>query len=98
MGLEPTKIGFAGQRLDHFGIDTSEKSVPVSAHYSMPRTMHCEPLAAAKRFSARPKRTQERWPFTSLPGIDAMAPCANRTFAAFTCASHLGKAAVISTA
>jgi hypothetical protein len=23
VGLEPTKIGFAGQRLDHFGIATS---------------------------------------------------------------------------
>jgi hypothetical protein len=28
VGLEPTKIGFAGQRLDHFGIAASEKSVP----------------------------------------------------------------------
>jgi hypothetical protein len=27
VGLEPTKIGFAGQRLDHFGIATPEKSV-----------------------------------------------------------------------
>jgi hypothetical protein len=25
VGLEPTKIGFAGQRLDHFGIATPEK-------------------------------------------------------------------------
>jgi hypothetical protein len=25
-GLEPTKIGFAGQRLDHFGIATKMKS------------------------------------------------------------------------
>jgi hypothetical protein len=30
VGLEPTKTGFAGQRLDHFGIATPEKSVPVS--------------------------------------------------------------------
>ena len=29
VGLEPTKIGFAGQRLDHFGIATPGKSVPV---------------------------------------------------------------------
>jgi hypothetical protein len=28
VGLEPTKIGFAGRRLDHFGIATPEKSVP----------------------------------------------------------------------
>jgi hypothetical protein len=59
-----------------------------AAHYSMPRTMHCEPLAAAKRSSTRAKKTKERSPFTRLPGIDAMAPCANRTFAAFTSASH----------
>jgi hypothetical protein len=25
VGLEPTKIGFAGRRLDHFGIATSGK-------------------------------------------------------------------------
>ena len=37
MGLEPTKIGFAGQRLDHFGIATSEKSVPVSIPKTVPK-------------------------------------------------------------
>jgi hypothetical protein len=28
VGLEPTKIGFAGQRLDRFGITTSENPYP----------------------------------------------------------------------
>jgi hypothetical protein len=27
VGLEPTKIGFAGQRLDHFGIATSGETL-----------------------------------------------------------------------
>jgi hypothetical protein len=40
VGLEPTKTGFAGQRLDHFGIATSEKSVPKS----IPRTVPKLPL------------------------------------------------------
>jgi hypothetical protein len=26
VGLEPTKIGFAGRRLDHFGIATTDSS------------------------------------------------------------------------
>ena len=37
VGLEPTKIGFAGQRLDHFGIATPEKSVPVSIPKTVPK-------------------------------------------------------------
>ena len=37
VGLEPTKIGFAGQRLDHFGIATSEKSVPKSIPRTVPK-------------------------------------------------------------
>jgi hypothetical protein len=36
VGLEPTKTGFAGQRLDHFGIATPEKSVPVSIPKTTP--------------------------------------------------------------
>jgi hypothetical protein len=28
VGLEPTKTGFAGQRLDHFGIATPENLYP----------------------------------------------------------------------
>ena len=34
------------------------------------------------------KKTKERSLFTRPQGIDVMAPCANRIFAAFTCASH----------
>jgi hypothetical protein len=37
VGLEPTKIGFAGQRLDHFGIATPEKSVPESIPKTVPK-------------------------------------------------------------
>jgi hypothetical protein len=40
------------------------------------------------RVPTRAKKTKEHSPFKRLPGIDAMAPCANRIFAAFTCVSH----------
>jgi hypothetical protein len=59
-----------------------------AAHCSMLRMKRCEPQAAAKRFSTRTKITKERSPYTRPPGIDATAPCVNRTFAVYTCASH----------
>jgi hypothetical protein len=37
VGLEPTKIGFAGQRLDHFGIAASEKLYPESTPKTVPK-------------------------------------------------------------
>jgi hypothetical protein len=57
-------------------------------HCSMLRMKRCEAQAAAKRFSTRTKKTKERSLYTRPPGIGATAPCVNRTFAVFTCASH----------
>jgi hypothetical protein len=36
VGLEPTKTGFAGQRLDHFGIATLENLYPNSIPKTVP--------------------------------------------------------------
>ncbi len=63
-------------------------TLAVAAHCSMPRMRRCEPQAAAKPFSTRTKKTKERSQFTRPLGIDATAPCVNRTFAVYTCASH----------
>ena len=41
VGLEPTKTGFAGQRLDHFGIATLENLHP----NSIPKTVPSLPLS-----------------------------------------------------
>ena len=37
VGLEPTKTGFAGQRLDHFGIATWENLYPNSIPKTVPK-------------------------------------------------------------
>jgi hypothetical protein len=37
VGLEPTKTGFAGQRLDHFGIATLEILYPESIPKTVPK-------------------------------------------------------------
>ena len=62
MGLEPTKIGFAGRRLDHFGIATFEIKVlagldkPASA-YTQHCTQNASQTAVATLSVPRPVRT-----------------------------------------
>ena len=46
VGLEPTKTGFAGQRLDHFGIATLEILYPKS----IPKYPNCPRIAYLRRF------------------------------------------------
>jgi hypothetical protein len=49
VGLEPTKIGFAGQRLDRFGITTSEDPYPnlyPSYTQNCTQTAHVRPIYA----------------------------------------------------
>ena len=45
MGLEPTKTGFAGQRLEHFGIITS---VPIKVFVGCPKISGLYPNAVQK--------------------------------------------------
>jgi hypothetical protein len=48
VGLEPTKTGFAGQRLDHFGIATFENLYPTLYSKLYP---NCPHIAYLRRFS-----------------------------------------------
>lgn len=44
MGLEPTKTGFADQRLDRFGIAASEKLYPESIPKTVPKLPFIPPI------------------------------------------------------